>query len=590
MEYFLAPLWQDFNKVYADVVNSSIIPPPHYTWRVPHSFFFTKRWGFSEYAWSQSFDEIYDIVESWSDIYYLWKIWSNVKMKKNSTELYSWTYVAWVNYKFYYINSAKWTLSESWTAWEWVTSWSDVIIRDTTKTWTVNAYAWKYVYVYEATAWTWQIMQIDSNTATDLVVTQSWWKTPPTGAKYYIFSNFWDTLSFVWPDYCYIVHNDSTIVKIKTVQNPIDAIYWNWRNYIVDTNKKVFVSAEAWLFANYFNQRSLIWAVDDVVNIIDFRDFVLLLWLSKISVIRSSEKVATTVSWASEILTTFSIVTVTNQVWLYAQGAFSIYNNWLYILSTFKQFLSVNIESVGIDKFTVSNQNNWIYIQKFLDTIASTDHIRIAITDQNIYIIVNNWSLTNIYIYDYIYLWWHRWRTNLVIWWYKKLKFFWKKIYEISTTSILDDWTDTYDQNIKIIVWEENIFNMKRSLLVKFYITRNTSLNSKCVFTIEAWGNVDIFEKELNELWYLQFAAWLYSWTSNTLWSNILWYWLLWSQKLSLSNIVADIANIEIPTWFFHELLIIELKWEGSNRVEFWWMMEWYTLYEPQVTPFKNVI
>jgi len=589
MEYFLAPLWQDFNKIYADVVNSSIIPPPHYSWRVPHTFFFTKRWGFSEFAWTQTFHEIYDIVETGADIYYLWRIWTEVKVYKNSTQIFSWTYVAWVNYKFYYINSVKWTKAESWTWASWVTVWSDVVIQDLTKSWTVNAYAWKYVYIYSATAWTWQIMKIDSNTATNLVVTQSWWKTPPTWASYHIFSDFWDTLSFVWPDYIYTIHTSADVIKVQSVPNVIDAIYFKWRNYIIDSAKHVYVW-DQWFFAWYFNIDSLIWALDDVVNIIDFQDYVLLLWLNQIKVVQSENVVLTQTSGTSVVKAVFKIVWVTTAFWLFNQSSFVVYNQWLYVFTKFKQFLSVSITSVWVDKYFVDTKPQGIYIQKFLDTITTTDKVRVAINDQNIIFITNNWTISNIYIYDFIYLWWHRWTTVLIIGWYKNLKFFWTKIYEISSTTFLDSWWYEYDQNIKIIVWEENIFNMKRSLLTKFYISKNTSLNCDVVFTIEAWWKIDTYTKSLWDLWYLQFAAWLYWWTSNTLGSNILWYWMLANQKASLSNIIADICNIEIPTWFFYELLIIELKWEWTNKVEFGWMMSWYSLFEPQVTSYQNVI
>lgn len=42
-----APLAQEFNKFYTDVVNCEITAPPYYNGRVPQTFFFKKRRAFA---------------------------------------------------------------------------------------------------------------------------------------------------------------------------------------------------------------------------------------------------------------------------------------------------------------------------------------------------------------------------------------------------------------------------------------------------------------------------------------------------------------------------------------------------------------
>ena len=76
LEYSSYPLGQDFNKLYSDIVNCKIVPPPYFQGDVPHSFFLTKRDGFAKKYSGTNFDamgfsEIYDIEEYGTDYLYL---------------------------------------------------------------------------------------------------------------------------------------------------------------------------------------------------------------------------------------------------------------------------------------------------------------------------------------------------------------------------------------------------------------------------------------------------------------------------------------------------------------------------------------
>jgi hypothetical protein len=71
MEFVSLPLTQDFNKLYTDVLNCDIVPPPFYTGRVPQTFVFKKRGAFVADDTAQTFDTIYDIYEEGINTYYI---------------------------------------------------------------------------------------------------------------------------------------------------------------------------------------------------------------------------------------------------------------------------------------------------------------------------------------------------------------------------------------------------------------------------------------------------------------------------------------------------------------------------------------
>lgn len=585
MEFLPLYLWQDFNNLYTDSLNCDIVAPPFYQWRIPFSFFFKKRWAFSKIETAEEFDIIYDYYEEWTDLYYIWRIGTNVIVKHWATTLHTSTYVDWVFYKFFLAQWVKWTPVESWTWANWIVVWTDIVIQDLTKSWVVNAYALKYVYIYEATSWAWQIFQIDSNTTTDLVITNTGWIIPPVNAKYKIFDDYTAVLSFVSWDYIYNIQSDTSVLPIKSIINPKDAIFFDWYYYIVGQDNKVWRWGESW-FAWYFWFGSYLWTKVDIVNIINFKDYILLLWTSSISAIRIINRVNSV--W--DTVATPVILPVTTDIALFKQWAYVIYNVWLYVISQNKQFLWVEITDVWIDKYTVNTTNQWIYIQKFLDNFSTSSSIRIWIDDQNIYITVkDSWS-TTMYRYDILYKWWHRWETLLPIVNYKYRKFIWDTLYIKWYDALTDEWWLQYNQNLRVVIWEDSIFNNKRALITKIYVWKNTTMNSKIKYLVFAGGNTDSYEKILWESWYVQDIAWYWLQTSWTLWWQLLWISLLWESLTNWLDLIADVATIENPTWFFYELCIIDLSAEWTEEFETWGLMIWYTKFEPQVTAYRNVI
>ena len=585
MEFVSLPLIQDFNKLYTDILNCDIVAPPFYPWRVPQTFFLKKRWAFVWIVWAEVFDTIYDIYEEWSDIYYIGRIWNNVLVKMNSTTIYTWTFVDWVQYKFFTAQWPKWTVQESWIWANWVTIPPDIVIQDLTKTWVVNAYAWKYVYIYEADTWVWQSFYIDSNTATDLYITSTWWKVAPVNAKYKIFDFYWYNPSFVAWDYVYNIQDVTSVLPIISIPTPMDAIYFNWNYYIAAQDKNIHVWWD-WIFSTYFSWRSNIWTSPDLQNIINFKDYVLLLWTKWMSLVRTIVRVDAL--WTS--VTERTIIPFSYDISIFKQWAYVIYNTWLYLISQNKKFIWIEITDVWIDKYTVNTKNQWIYIQQFLDSITTSDEINIWINDENIYITVRGSWKSTIFNYDVMYMWWHRWETLLWINNFKNNKFIWDTLYTKAYDAWTDEWALQYNQKIRTVVWEDIVFLMKRALLTKLYIWKNTTKGTYIEYSVLAWGNADKYIKNFEESTYIQDVAWYSLQTDWTVWTNILWFSLLWDSLTTGLDLLADFALIENPTWFFYEICIIDIIWNWTEEFEFGWMILWYQKFEPQVTSYKNVI
>jgi hypothetical protein len=80
LTYLPMLLQQDVNKLYPDILNHDIIPPPHWNGRVSHTFFLKRRGWFvasTDFGW----DKVLDYLEFNWDKYWLVKDWTNVKLR-----------------------------------------------------------------------------------------------------------------------------------------------------------------------------------------------------------------------------------------------------------------------------------------------------------------------------------------------------------------------------------------------------------------------------------------------------------------------------------------------------------------------------
>lgn len=608
-QYSSYPLGQDFNKLYSDIVNCKIVPPPYFQWEVPHTFFLNKRDAFAKkYSWvnfnAMWFSEIYDIEEYGSDFLYLiWKVWTKIHVKRYqiSTDTVvtirnSQDWKSGVNYKFIYVNTAKWTTN---------TSWTNISANPGEQTigtgFAASGLEGKFIYLYQknsgatAPGGIGQVFKIDYVTTWKLNVASTGWIAAPSQCDYKIYDWFGSTLAFIDTDNIMVIHDyedtaatPDDLIPVPGVPSPLDAIYENNRLYIVQQplvagspSSNVYVGNVGY-FSLYYGWRSLIGSSLSVYNITAFQNYILVLNNKWIDVILT---VSTNVSWTTY---TFEVLsTMTRDIAIYAQNYFLIYNQWFYIISNNKRFLSVTITPQPNDKYTITLTPQWMYIQKFLDSIVATDKVRFWVYDQDIYILHWNWTFTNIFVYKNFYQWWIRWTTNLFLNWFKLWKYFWNNIYYSTSTASVDGDNVWFSQSIQIVGWEDNVFQVKRMFFTKLIIGNNTTSTTNVSHSSYIGWYLDKYTIPLTQAKYFDYLA---GSNDNELFSDSLvgiseyysWNrWLAW---------ISPLCIVEIPTWFFTNMDIIEITWWTTDIVHFWWLLTWYELLEPQVTDSENTL
>lgn len=579
MSYLSMLLQQDVNKLYPDILNHDITPPPQRPWRVSHSFFLKRRPWFNEQI-DWGWDKVIDYLRFNGSEYWLVKDWVNIKIYKDATLLSTKTYSSTVNHKLFTLSWPSWTLLDSWT---WATSNVNLwifTITDSTKSRTVNAYALKWIYIYDATVWTWQVIQIISNTATELTL-YTWWIIQPTWIKYQIFDTFSEIVAFVANDWIYTINNTTSITLAKRYWTVRDCIYNLWRLFVVDSNDNVLVS-EQWSNCYYYWQP--VWTYSWVQWMTCFQDFVLLMCTDRVGMIK---KESITIDSNSQPIDTFKTLTVTNILWTFGKKSFTTYNQGLYVFTGTKKLIALTITPSGTDRFTVQQDDQWIYIQQFLDWISAWDDIQIAINAEKVCLTHYNSSWSNIYLYDVYYKFRYRRNTLLPIHWclvYNNIYYLWDKVYRIDTSLTKDVWDNDYTPRIRSILWEEDIFSVKTYMMHKLYIWANTDLNTKIKYVCHIdWWKYEV-NTNLNNIKYLtdnllfntdwtrgrdMFWYWVFGWEWFNIWAYTMWY----------------INAIEIPISLTSLLTEIFIEWD----IEFGWMLMQYDTYDPYITPINSV-
>lgn len=594
MENLSLLLQQDANKFFPDMRDFEVSYPPHWNGRVSHTFFLKKRKWLRELVdfW---WDEVLDYMEFNWDKYALIKDWTNVKLKKNnsSTTLRTATYNSTPFYSLKTVSACSGTLLNSWTSITWSIVSTTYKLTDATKTRTVNAYAWKTVYLPTWTAWAWQMFKIISNTATELIVDSM--EAVPTACAYQIYDSFWEVVAFTGNDWIYTVNNDTSVNKVAfTTKKVIDFTYSVWRLFVIVEWWQVRVSgtftwANMWwgYLGLFFSWESAYkWTIADAMRIVQYQSFIVVLCSSRIVLMKEQ---SITITWAIE-LKTWTPQTVSNFVWLYSASSLNIYNEWLYMLTSSKRFVLLKITSVGVDKYVTSIDDAWANIQQFLDWIISTDSIDININQDEIIITHATWSLTNIYIYNQYYKFRHRRSTKLNITWVTTFVtpiFFGDSVYKYNTGFLTDEWDEEIKDYIKIVTWEDDIFAIKNYLLNKIYIWRNTSPTTEIKYSATLDWQTYITKTTIWRLTYLTNAAAFR--LDATLWTNVLWFWRFgWdaNQEYMLDNIVSAINTIEVPMWISAILLKTEIEWD----FEFGGMLFGYDKLDPHVSTLDSVV
>lgn len=615
LEYTTYPLWPDFNKLYTDVINCKIVPPPYYQGFVPHSFFLDKRdWFWQIYSKEKfreiGYEEIFDIEEFGNKfLYIIGKKQGKILVIRYDTEANTYWVIRneenWkegINYKFLYVNTAKGKLDalnvpniKSWTGSEveLVHGWGTTEKLSGTTT----EMAGKYVYVYSkrdgATepAGIWQIMKIDFVKDGKYNVASTGWVTKIDQGKARIYDSYGATLAFLSTDKIYVIHDfeedrfgqiPNDILPIPSIENPLDAIYENNRLYVIQQPKEnswgscnVFVG-NVGFFAFYYAGKSLIGSAIDAYNITSFQNYILILTKKGIDIIQTVSTNVGNSTYTFEVLSN-----MTRDITVYWQNQFLIYNQWFYILSNTKRFYGVSITPQPNDKYTIELSQQGAYIQKFLDNIQKTDKIRFWVHDQDIYILQWTGQYTNIYIHNHQYKWWMRWQTNLFLMGYKYEKFFGSNIYTIGNHLDEDEGAINYEQVIRIIAGEDNIYQLKKLAFTKIVVWQNMSRFAVLTHhahtgwyleqtnaSLRTAAYFDYNERrtppKMSDLFYTSWPGRVVSW--------------------------APIAVLEVPAIIDINIDIIEIRGTSKQRLHYWGLCIWYHLHDAQVTEYFNTI
>ena len=525
MQYFEWNLQQQFNTIYTNIENCVLTNPPYLSWRVPETFFLNKR-GWFALQTTLWYDKIYDTISYLWTEYYIWTIWTNVVVKTwwNTPTTISTTSI-WTtarDYKFIMWTSVKWVPLISWT---WLTSNIvdplNMFLEDLTATWTVNAYAWMYVYITWGTAWIWSVVKIVSNTATRLSIQSLTWTI--TAWTYSIYPDLSSIPFFLWWDWLYWIHDNTSIVKASNFSNIVDIVFAHERFFWIDINWNISKWGK-WQDLLYQTIDSLVSTIDWVLWMTQFQDYLLVMSSNKINVIK--KELVTINNNSTEV---FTSVEVTKDFWIFSKWSFVIYNEWLYLFNSDRKFISMSIRSLTSTRFSIFIQDEWIYMQKEFDNIWNWSEIKIHIDSNEIKLFNNVWTWTNIFIYDRYYKWWHIWRTDLNIHWYYNVTkmYYWTDTYIINNTNTDDEWWLTITQKIKLVFWQADFRTIKSVKIQKITFWFQTSDWVLVNYKLTSWENLIIFNKQLK--WSKLLNQWKIV-NSNKwwqLWQSILWLWLI---------------------------------------------------------------
>lgn len=573
-------LSQDVNKLYPDILNHEISAPPQWKGRVSHSFFLKRRPGLNTQVNFWGNDVIDYLQYEWFE-YWLVKSWSNIKLYKWASVLYTGTYNSAVNHKLFTTGWPSGVMQDSGTSLTATANLGTYTLTDSSKSWVVNAYAAKYIYIVTAGTGTWQVFRIISNTATVLTL-ESWWTIAPAWVtSYKIFDNYSETVAFVWGDGIYTVNNDTNINKMNNFGTVIDCTYSLWRNFIVDTNNNVWVSDE-WRWC-YFSAVP-IWTYSWVLSIASFQDFVLLMCKDRIGMIK---KVSYTIDTDGSVLETFKTLTVSTNIWVFSAKSFAVYNQWLYIFSAINKLVALSITAAGTDRFTVTQTDQWIFIQQFLDNVKSTDVVSLWINAEKICLTIKNSDESLIFFYDTYYNFWYRWSTQLNITGvaiYNNIFFIGSWVFKIDKSLSKDTWALDYTPELRSIIGEENIFSLKNYRMHKLYIWADTDDMTKIKYICHLdWSKYSV-ETDFKNIKYLQDST-LFT-DSNWFGSSMFGYWIFGWEWFSMSEFIMWYVNtIEFPITLTSSLTEIYITWD----IEFGWMMFEYEELSPTITPLNSV-
>lgn len=413
------------------------------------------------------------------------------------------------------------------------------------------------------------------------------------------FSELWATAGSVTTPYSSVTPDNNNVYHFTAFGTVVDADWNDWRIFAVDINNNVLCSATEtndwqyvmswWFFAGYMNGSSTLWSARNVLRVVPFNNVVLLFTHDCIYIVK---QVNVERSWTT--FNTYNVNIWTDYIGLHSATAVKSYNTWLYLLTSKNSLVSINIEDWYQWKYKISTEDMWLNIQQWLDNIKSSDKVSIWINNDEIDLSWNNWEKTTIFKYSMFYQFWYRWETTLLfskIYANIDITYIWDRTYRYNDDIELDwsaEWApiNSFEQWLRWMIGEDDIFQLKTVLYHKIYLWSNTATNTVVHYKFRVSGETYEYAIPLNTILWLQKTSSVKD--NTTLWESILWFNILgWSlQNKLIWTLVSDVNVLEIPLWLTFTLAEIRLTWD----FECWWHLIWELRHEEQLTPFEDVV
>ena len=393
--------------------------------------------------------------------------------------------------------------------------------------------------------------------------------------------------------------DNDNIYWFKSFGTVVDADWNDWRIFAINLENTVSCSATetndwqyvmSWgYFAWYINSSSVLGSVRNVLRVVPFNNVLLLFTHDCIYIVK---QVNVERQWTT--FNTYNVNIGTDYIGLHSATAVKSYNTWLYLLTSKNSLVSLSIEDWYQGKYKISTEDMWLDIQQWLDNIKSTDKVSIWINNDEIDLTWNNWEKTTIFKYSMFYKFWYRWETTLLfskIYANIDITYIWDRTYRYNN-DIENDWAaewmpiNSFEQWLRWMIGEDDIFQLKTILYHKIYLWANTSTNTIVHYKFRVSGETYEYSIPLNTLIYLSKSSSVKD--NTTLWESILWFNILgWSlQNKLIWKLVSDVNVIEIPLWLTFTLAEIWMTWD----YEVGWHLIWELRHEEQLTPFEDVV
>lgn len=322
--------------------------------------------------------------------------------------------------------------------------------------------------------------------------------------SYKIFRDVWETVWRVWSDTLNVYHWTSNITT---------SMGWSWsgsimsvvnHNWILNVLTDKWYNVYWWIWENimYFTwiQSTYVWK--DKINSVSFGNFLIFLWRSWIDWMTFSE------DWKYSYKYSLSDTNYSD-FWVFSQNAFSVFDNWLFIVGNDKRLYAVSI-AWSWSKYYLELKSQSESIFPELDLLQDGDEVSLSSYQNKLYIFINGrlysdneWlDKTKILIFNKDY--WLRYKhivSRWVISWTKYWLFYW-------------DWLFQY-------IWDRDVYilwTMPDEIIhyspIKAEIVFDIVNSESHWITNSLWNRVSLMNTKKINWMKLLLGAWIY--TDNT--------------------------------------------------------------------------